>query len=191
MSVRKRTWTTRRGEQREAWIVHYYDQAGRPHIQTFDKKKDADAYHASVNVDVRKGIHTAPSDSVTVATASEQWLAYVTLEGRERSTVDHYRAHVTHHILPSIGGARLAKLTAPPVSDFRSDLLRHLSRPMARKVLVSCKSIIKDARRRGNIAHNVADGVKIDADKRGKRKPEIGVDVPTSDEIKRMIDASE
>src|SRR5262249_14758428 len=164
MSVRKRTWTTRRGEQREAWIVHYYDQGGRPHIETFDRKKDADEYHASVRVDLRKGTHTAPSDSVTVATAAEQWLAYVTLEGRERSTVEHYRAHVTHHILPRIGGVRLAKLTTPQVNDFRDDLLRDLSRPMARKVLVSFKSIIKDARRRGNIAHNVADGVKIDAD---------------------------
>src|SRR5262245_44056001 len=70
-------------------------------------------------------------------------------------------------------------------------LLRNLSRSMARKVLVSFKSIIKDARRRRNIAHNVADGVTIAADKRGKKKPEIGVDVPTIDEIRRMIDAEQ
>jgi integrase len=56
MSVRKRTWTTRRGERRAAWLVDYVDQEGDRHIETFSKKKDADAYHASVRVDVAKGV---------------------------------------------------------------------------------------------------------------------------------------
>ena len=46
MSVRKRTWKTRRGEQKEAWIVDYTDQDGDRHIETFAEKKDADEYHA-------------------------------------------------------------------------------------------------------------------------------------------------
>jgi hypothetical protein len=41
MSVRKRTWTTRRGERREAWIVDYVDQDGDRHIETFEREKDA------------------------------------------------------------------------------------------------------------------------------------------------------
>ena len=59
MSVRKRTWTTRKGEQKESWIVDYIDQDGDRHIQTFERKKDADDHHATVKVDVSKGIHTA------------------------------------------------------------------------------------------------------------------------------------
>src|SRR5690348_5526680 len=50
MSVRKRTWTIRKGEQKEAWIVDYFDQAGDRHIETFERKKDADARHATVKV---------------------------------------------------------------------------------------------------------------------------------------------
>ena len=46
MSVRKRKWVTRSGVEREAWIVDYGDQQGERHIETFDKKKDADARHA-------------------------------------------------------------------------------------------------------------------------------------------------
>jgi integrase len=42
MSVRKRTWTTRKGEQKECWIVDYADQGGDRHIRTFDRKKEAD-----------------------------------------------------------------------------------------------------------------------------------------------------
>jgi hypothetical protein len=43
LSVRKRKWTTRGGETKEAWIVDY-TQDGERHIETFKKKKDADAY---------------------------------------------------------------------------------------------------------------------------------------------------
>src|SRR6476660_1921719 len=68
MSVRKRSWTTRGkmdletgergpGELREAWIVDYTDQRGERHIETFDRKKDADTRHAEVRVDVRRGVH--------------------------------------------------------------------------------------------------------------------------------------
>jgi integrase len=47
MSVRKRTWTTSRGEKKEVWIVDYTDKAGR-HIKTFYRKEAADAYEATV-----------------------------------------------------------------------------------------------------------------------------------------------
>ena len=123
MSVRKRTWTTRKGEQREAWIVHYSDQEGHPHIQTFAKKKDADAYHATVRVDVGRGVHTAASKSITVAQAAEDWLKYVELEGREPATILGYRIHVNRHIVPRMGHEKLAKLTTPHINKFRDDLL--------------------------------------------------------------------
>ena len=61
MSVRKRKWTTRKGEEREAWIVDYTAQSGERHIETFERKEDADARHAEVTVDVQKGVHIPPS----------------------------------------------------------------------------------------------------------------------------------
>src|SRR5439155_21321575 len=149
MSVRKREWTTRQGEPRQAWIVDYSDQQGARHIHTFARKKDADEHHATVKVDVRHGIHTAPSKSITVAQAADDWIAYVELEGRERATVAQYRQHVEWHIKPRIGRERLAKLTTPRINAFRDDLLAHMSRAMARKVLTSVKSILRDAQRRG------------------------------------------
>jgi integrase len=41
MSVRKRTWTTAKGEKKEAWIVDYVDQDGDRHTETFKRKKEA------------------------------------------------------------------------------------------------------------------------------------------------------
>jgi len=186
MSVRKRAWKTSRGEPREAWIVDYVDQHGERHIETFDKKKDADAYHASVRVDVGKGIHVAPSQSITVKEAAGRWLARVQADGRERSTVDQYRLHVIKYITPHrIGSIRLAKLTPALLEEFCDDLLAGMSRVMARKVLTSLKALLKAA----NHAH-IAANLTIGQDKRGKRKLEVGRDIPTPAEIKRMVDAA-
>jgi integrase len=190
MSVRKRTWTTSKGEKKESWVADYTDQDGERHIRTFERKKDADEYHATVKVDVRHGVHTAPSKSITVAEAAEDWIAYVELEGRERSTVAQYRQHADQHIKPRIGRERLARLTMPRVNAFRDDLLMHISRALAKKVLTSLKSLLRDAQRRGNVAQNVAADVSIGVDKRGKRKLKVGVDIPTPDEIKRMVHAA-
>jgi integrase len=185
MSVRKRAWTTRRGEQKEAWVVDYTDQDGDRHIETFERKKDADARHATVRVNVRKGTHTAPSKSVTVAEAAESWIKRVEAEGRERGTLAQYRQHVKLHIAPRIGGYKLAHLTPPKVETFRDDLLASLSRPMARKVLTSLKSLLKVAKH----AHVAAD-VSVGRSKRSERKLEVGRDIPTPAEVKRLIDAA-
>jgi integrase len=87
MSVRKRKWITRSGKAKEAWIVDYADQQGRRHIETFARKKDADAYSQQVGVDVRAGTHTPVSKSITVAQAAEDWITSVGLEGREAATL--------------------------------------------------------------------------------------------------------
>src|ERR1700730_18131799 len=108
MSVRKRTWVTRRGERKEAWVVDYADQQGDRHIHTFARKKDADDYRATVKVDVRTGVHTAPSKSVTVAEAAQSWIKRVEAEGRERTTVRQYRQHADLHIAPRLGRLKLA-----------------------------------------------------------------------------------
>ena len=73
MSVRKRKWITSKGEEREAWAVDYTDQTGARHLKTFERKKDADAYEAQVSVDVGKGIHIAPSKSVTRRLGEAAW----------------------------------------------------------------------------------------------------------------------
>ena len=185
MSVRKRAWTTRKGDPKEAWIVDYADQDGDRHIRTFERKKDADAYHATVKVDVRRGLHTAPSKSATVAEAAESWIKRIEADGRERTTVRQYRQHVDLHIGPRIGTIKLADLTPKKIENFRDDMLAHLSRPLARKVLTSLKSLLKVAK----YAHVAAD-VTIGRSKRGEQKLEVGRDIPTPAEIKRLIDAA-
>ena len=145
MSVRKRKWKTSRGVEKESWIVDYIDQEGDRHIETFEKKKDADVHHDKVRADVRKGLHTAPSKSITIEEAANNWLKRVEADARERSTIDQYRQHVKLHIKPRLGRTKLAQLTPTQVDNFRDELVAELSRPLARKVLTSFKSILKVA----------------------------------------------
>jgi integrase len=143
-----------------------------------------------VGVDVRTGTHTPVSKSITVAQAAEDWITSVGLEGREAATLVQYRQHA-RHIGKRIGNVKLAALTTPRINTFRDDLLATMSRAMARKVMSSLKSLLRDAQRRGNVAQNVALGVKrIDADKRREGRLKVGVDIPTADEIKAIINAA-
>jgi integrase len=109
MSVRKRTWIVKStGETKEVWIADYTDQQGDRHIETFERKKDADEYEAKVKVDVRQGVHTAKSKSITVAQAADDWISYIEGEKPERTTVEQYRQHIRCHIVPRLGRDKLA-----------------------------------------------------------------------------------
>jgi integrase len=105
--------------------------------------------------------------------------------------VAQYRQH-SEHIARRIGSAKLADLTTPGLNKFRDDLLSAMSRAMARKVMSSLKSLLKDAQRRGNVAQNVALTVKhIDADKRGEDQLKVGVHIPAPEEIRAILVAAE
>src|SRR5262245_33263362 len=102
MSVRKRTWTTSKGEDREAWAVDYVDGNGKRRLKTFARKKDADAWSAKTVVSVAEGTHVPDSASVTVKEAGRLWLEAGEAAGLERSTLDQRRQHLKEHIEPFI-----------------------------------------------------------------------------------------
>jgi integrase len=185
MSVRKRRWTTSKGETKEAWIVDYVSQLGKRHIETFERKKEADEHWATVKVDVRTGTHVPKSASPTVAEAADRWLKEVMARNVERTTLRRYEQHVNLHIVPRIGHTKLAALTPDRVNGLRDDLLEKLSRPLARKVLVSFKSLLKVSRH-----SHVAVGVSIKRGRKEKRRIEAGRDFPTTAEVARLLAAA-
>jgi integrase len=187
-SVRKRTW--RRGDEiKTAWIADYFDQDGKRHIKTFALKRDADAWLNETIGEVARGVHTPESTSITVADAAKLWLERSALDNLERSTLRQYRNHVDMHIAPSrIGNEKLARLSTPAVGKFRDDLLRRGSRAMAQKVLVSLKSILGEAQRRGLVAQNAAQPVRVDTKKREQAQLEIGRDIPSKEDIRVILE---
>jgi integrase len=185
MSVRKRTWKNAVGETKEAWVVWYSDQQGKPHIKTFARKKDADAYEAKVKVEVRTGIHTPDSASLTVAEGGEAWIKTCEANGLERATVSNYRITLRRHIAPYLGRTKLAQLSAPMVRAFE-DKLREEGRS-ATTVRISRKALsmlVADAMERGQVNRNVVRELRRSkerkAERRAKGKLKVGVDIPTT-----------
>jgi integrase len=139
-------WKTAAGEERQAWLCDYTGQSGKRHVKTFARKKDADAFIAKAKVEVREGIHTADSDSVTIRDAADLWLTTGAARGLERATLAAYEQHARLHIFPSLGRMKLSRLSAPAVRDFE-DRLRTDGRSaaMIRKILTSLGSMLSDA----------------------------------------------
>jgi integrase len=195
MSVRKRTWRNRDGSQGEAWVVAYTDHEGKRRIRSFEKKREADAYHASVSNELRSGIHVPDSQSVTVAEAGRLWLEGCEAAGLERSTLDYYRQHLERHIIPLIGAVKLSRLTVPMVRAFEDKLTLDRSSAMVRKARVSLGALLTDAQERGLVGQNVVRalrarrrrGKEARADARQKGKLRVGIDIPSPDEIRAII----
>jgi integrase len=210
MSVRKRTWVTNKGETKEAWIVDYSVNGSR-HIETFERKKDADARKAEVTVDIGKGIHIAPSRTPTVREAGEMWPGRCV--GLERATVETYRKILQLHIEPYLGHYRLAHLTPPVIRQFEDDLLAGKVAPvpsnvepgdrfkqkrspaMVKKVRTTLGTMLADMQERGLVAVNAVHSLKKgrkrgkerQAERRKRGKLKVGVDIPTREEIRDII----
>ena len=179
-------------QPQEKWIVDYASNGAR-HLKTFERKKDADAYEAQVTVDVGKGIHIAPSKSVTVADAGELWIKACEEAELERATVDGYRQHLRLHINPRLGNHKLSTLTVPLMRKFKDDLRTDgRSSTRVRVVMASLSALLADALERGLVATNAVRSMKRERRRRTskseqKQKLKVGVDIPTPDEIKRLI----
>jgi integrase len=191
MSVRKREWITRKNERKETWVVDYA-VGGSRHLKAFERKKDADAYAAQVSVDVGKGIHIAPSKSVTVAEAGELWIKACEADELERATINNYKQHLRLHISPFLGHYKLSTLTVPLMRKFRDDLRDNgRSATRVRVVMASLNTLLADALERGLVATNAVRNMKRERKRRSKsqqqQKLKVGVDIPTPDEIKRLI----
>jgi integrase len=204
MSIRKRTWKNGEGVAKAAWVVDYVDQGGKRRLKTFERKKDADDFHATAKVEIKAGIHTADSSSITVAEGGERWLAACVNAGLERTTIDAYRSHVHLHINRFLGRRKLSELTVPLISDFETklrtgtDTEKPRSPAMVKRVRSDLGALLAYAQETGLVARNVVRemrsgrrrGKERQAERRAKPKLRIGVDIPTRGEIKAIVAAA-
>jgi integrase len=201
MSVRKRTWTTAKGVEQEAWVVDYVDQSGKRRNKQFDRKKSADDFDTTARNEMRAGIHTPDSTSVTVGEAGDRWIKACESVGLERTTVDAYRTHVDLHIKPFLGTRKLSQLTIPMVTDFErklrdgTDTEKPRSPAMVKRVRSDLGALLANAQEEGLVARNVVREVRAKrrrgkerlAERRAKPKLRVGADIPTPQEIKSIV----
>jgi integrase len=97
--------------------------------------------------------------------------------------------------VPLIGDVKLAHLVPSSVIDFRNALIKQKrSRALASKVLVSLGAVLGTAMAAGLVARNVVrDQASGHAkrqrrlEKRHDKRLEVGVDIPTKDEIRALL----
>jgi integrase len=192
-TIRKRAWQTRGGAEKTAWIVDYFDQGGKRCQKTFAKKGAARDWLVQTQGEVKAGIHTPDSKSITVIEAVRLWRdrcrLRIGLDGGEKlewATVRHYDSHAGHIAKSSVAAVKLSRLSMPMVETFKDELLRKgVSSATARKILASLKIAITEAQRRGLVAHNVAAGVRYD---KRKRHPIVeGEDLPSKAELQAIL----
>jgi integrase len=213
MSVRTHTWTTKSGEARQAYVVQYstpeLDSRGkrRRHLKFFQRKKDADAFHAQVRVDVAKGVHVPHSKSITIAEAGRNWLD--ACGDLERTTRDNYEQHFRDHIGPYLGSLKLSALTVAIVRDWQDKLRKGTPAPgqneseprsadMVKRVTGDLGALLADAQERGQVGQNVVRSLRAgrkrgkqrQAERRAKGKLKVGVDIPTPEEIDSILKAA-
>ena len=190
-TIRKRSWTTDKGEPRTAWLADYFDQHGERHRKQFATKRAADSWLLQTRGEVRDGIHTPDSSQITVKEAGALWLQRAVAEHLERGSQRTYEQMVRLAIDPLLGEVRLARLTRPMIESFRDDLLNRFSRVRARQALSVLRMLLDHAQHRGLLAQNVARSVRIAPRARLQQQLVIGRSIPTPEEVRRLLSATD
>lgn len=186
-TIRKRVWTTRKGEAKTAWTANYPDQTGKWHLKTFPTKKAADRWLTHAKKEVFDGTHTPDSATATVADAAELWLQRCRANGLERGSLRAYDQLVRLGIRPFIGEERLSRLSRGRVERFRDSVLDHFAYLRARRVMVALRAILGHAQACTLVAQNVAAEVRITPRRRLQQKLVAGRTIPTRAEVGRLI----
>ena len=190
-SVRKRSWQSV-GQSKTAWVVDYKDQSGTRRLKTFSTRKEAVAFRDETQHEIRRGVHTPDSASITVAEAGELWIKQGEQDGLERSTSRQYRQHLDQHIKPFLGTVKLSRLTAPMVKDFRNNLRRDgRSSVMVKKVVTSLGSLIAEAQESGRVSRNVVRETQRRRRKGRSKRHKKRVEIPTRREIRALLEKAE
>jgi len=191
MSVRKVKWETAKGASTR-WLVDYRDQTGERRGKNFVRKRDAEDFAAKVKVEVAAGTHVPESTTVTVSEACDLWLHSCRSRNLETSTLTQYDQHVRLHIKPFLGATKLSRIAVATVRAFEDRLREEgRSQPMVRGIVASLSSVVSDAEERGLIGRNPVRELSrrrgANGKANGRRKLQVGVDIPTPDEIRRIM----
>jgi integrase len=192
--VRKRTWMYK-GEEKSAWVVRYYDMKGVRRLKTFRTRREADDFAANTHIDLKKGVHIADRDSVTVSQAGQLWVEDCRQRGLEHFSVKRNEQHLLTHIAPRIGHLRLNQITVPAVNAFKARLRDEgVSKSLARMIVVSLGSVISYAQGEGLASTNAVRDVartKNNGDKkieaRAEAPVERGKDFPLPSETRAIL----
>ena len=213
-TIRKRSWTTAKGESRVAWTVDFFDAQGERQRRQFAMRKEADAFRVEIEGQLRTGTFRIDAAKVVVQEVADRFLEHCErrLKRGERMTQKNYNTyagHVRNYICPDserqkkgkrfnkrmrpfrdgIAKTKIGQLTPRAVSDL-CDRLRDagVSVQTTRKILGTVKVMLEYAVLRDFVAVNVARSVEVIGRRDEGAKKIIP---PEKDVIRRIIDVAQ
>ena len=185
------------GERNGQWEARYsiIDPNGRRRQRsaTFDTKTEARQWLTARLADAAGG-NAADPGSITVGQYLEEWLGSLGMAQLEAATVSWYRSAVQRHIVPVLGGVKLARLSPTMIESFMAEKAQHgrldgaggLGPVSVRRLQVTLHKALDAAVRKGMLLRNpcdLADKVKLPAS-------DVTLDVWTPHELTRFVAAT-
>ena len=189
-SIGKRSWTLKDGTSSTSYRVSYKDPKGKWKRKDFKLRREASSFVQGLKTHDHTDTKTVP----TVAKAAEYWLdvcEHVGRKGRppvETSTLNAYKGHVHNHIVPRLGASKVTEVTPQVIHELVRDMLSDLSRPLARKVLISLGAILAECKLRGYLVENPCANITIRINS-GRHKQEV--DTPSKEIVLRILSHSD
>ena len=104
----------------------YTDASGKPRLQTFKKKGEAEDYRVRIENELRTGTHIAKAEAKTVAEIADAFVASYELKMQGgtigRGYFENLRSSVRLHIKPHLGAMPFPNLTATAVEEWAGKL---------------------------------------------------------------------
>lgn len=179
MSITKKT-----DGRPKPWIYDYTDARGIRRNPGFRLEREAIAARTEIENQLKTGNSRNKSNLTFADLAKEH------LDGRMlgRATRNGYSSKMDLHILPYLGGRKVNRIEFADVERYRDMLLveKKLSGPFVKEIMTLVRSVFRLGQRRYGL-HNPAIGVRTPGS--GTRKREIGIDIPTSEEVNLLLDS--
>lgn len=143
------------------------------------RKKARDALR-----DVEDGL-SRHGEKLTMRTYLTEWLTDTAQDRVRPTTLESYRSHIDHHIIPSIGHFRLRDLTATDVNRMLTGIVRSKTSPAtANRVRATLRTALASAVRAQMVRMNAA--ALSDARKERRKR----IDPLTAEQARHLIDAT-
>lgn len=184
--IRKRT-----GSKGTTYQVRYPSKTAKSGYAyaTFDTMKKARAF--SENLGAQTGL---PSGGISVTDAVDRWLEVCEQIGRngrekvEPETFKEYKRRanvIKEYDWPE----KLPSLEATDIVHFRNWLLANKTRDLARRTLSSLHSVLIEMKHQGEIRHDPASGITIQAG--GRYEDDEPIEIPSDAEIRAILAAAD
>lgn len=164
------------------WLVRYRDPAGSQRKRSFTRKKDAEAFAATITTDLRTGSYLDPAAGrITVGEWADQW---VLAQGHlKESSLVRAVGVVEGYIRPRWGTTALAAVTHAEVQRWVSDLGATLAARSVRLVHGTLRQLLAWAVRDGRLFRNPAEDIRL------PRIPETEHRYLTHSQVRALADA--